>query len=152
MSQAGVKGEARDSLLLDPKPALETGPDVAGPFRGHTALVVLRTRAAVGCTSGRALTRSRRWNVVTTTRLPWEASEVLTFPGTDQPVVEFMWNVGRTLRPNGEILEGNPVMPQVLCAAHAGKLPELSPGSAEDRAGSAGACCELGGSVPRTRP
>ncbi len=43
----------------------------------------------------------------------WEASEVLTFPGTDQPVVEFMWNVGHTLRPNGEILEGNAVMPQV---------------------------------------
>ena len=43
----------------------------------------------------------------------WEASEVLTFPGTDQPVVEFMWNIGHTLRPNGEILEGNPVMPQV---------------------------------------
>jgi hypothetical protein len=43
----------------------------------------------------------------------WEASEVLTFPGTDQPVVEFMWNIGHTLRPNGEILEGNPVMPEV---------------------------------------
>lgn len=43
----------------------------------------------------------------------WEAEEVLTFPGTDQPVVQFMWNVGHTLRPNGEILEGNAVQPEV---------------------------------------
>ncbi len=41
----------------------------------------------------------------------WEASEVLTLPGTDQPLVEFMWNIGHTLRPNGEILEGNAVTP-----------------------------------------
>ncbi len=39
----------------------------------------------------------------------WEWDEVLTFPGTDQPVVEFMWNIGHTIRPNGEIAEGNPV-------------------------------------------
>lgn len=38
----------------------------------------------------------------------WEWDEVLTFPGTDQPVVEFMWNIGHTIRPNGEIAEGNP--------------------------------------------
>lgn len=38
----------------------------------------------------------------------WEWDEVLTFPGTDQPVVEFMWNIGHTVRPNGEIAEGNP--------------------------------------------
>jgi hypothetical protein len=43
----------------------------------------------------------------------WEAEEVLYFPGTDQPVVQFMWNVGHTLRPNGEILEGNAVQPEV---------------------------------------
>ena len=43
----------------------------------------------------------------------WEAEEVLTFPGTDRPVVRFMWNVGHTLRPNGEILEGNAVEPEV---------------------------------------
>ena len=41
----------------------------------------------------------------------WEAEETLHFPGTEQPVVRFMWNVGHTLRPNGEILEGNPPMP-----------------------------------------
>lgn len=41
----------------------------------------------------------------------WEAEEILHFPGTEQPVVRFMWNVGHTLRPNGEILEGNPPLP-----------------------------------------
>ena len=40
----------------------------------------------------------------------WEWDEVLTFPGTDQPVVGFMWNIGHTIRPNGEIAEGNPVI------------------------------------------
>ncbi len=39
----------------------------------------------------------------------WEWDEVLTCPGTDQPVVGFMWNIGHTIRPNGEIAEGNPV-------------------------------------------
>ena len=43
----------------------------------------------------------------------WEAEEILYFPGTDQAVVQFMWNVGHTLRPNGEILEGNAVQPEV---------------------------------------
>lgn len=38
----------------------------------------------------------------------WEWDEVLTFPGTDQPVVAFMWSIGHSIRPNGEILEGNP--------------------------------------------
>ena len=41
----------------------------------------------------------------------WEAEEILHFPGTEQPVVRFMWNVGHTLRPNGAILEGNPPLP-----------------------------------------
>ena len=41
----------------------------------------------------------------------WEAEEILHFPGTEQPIVRFMWNVGHTLRPNGEILEGNPPTP-----------------------------------------
>lgn len=43
----------------------------------------------------------------------WEAEEVLTMPGTDRPLALFMWNVGHTIRPNGEILEGNPVEPDV---------------------------------------
>jgi len=38
----------------------------------------------------------------------WEWEEVLHYPGTDQPVAGFMWNIGHTIRPNGEILEGNP--------------------------------------------
>jgi hypothetical protein len=38
----------------------------------------------------------------------WEWSEVLTFPISGKPVVSFMWNIGHTIRPNGEILEGNP--------------------------------------------
>lgn len=38
----------------------------------------------------------------------WEWSEKLVFPGSGKPVVEFMWNIGHTLRPNGEVLEGNP--------------------------------------------
>lgn len=38
----------------------------------------------------------------------WEWEEALSFPGTDQPVVGFMWSIGHTIRPNGEILEGNP--------------------------------------------
>ena len=43
----------------------------------------------------------------------WEAEEILHFPGTEQPVARFMWNIGHTLRPNGEILEGNPPWPDV---------------------------------------
>ena len=38
----------------------------------------------------------------------WEWEEVLTFPGTELPVVGFMWSIGHTIRPNGEVLEGNP--------------------------------------------
>ncbi|MFH1762647.1 MAG: hypothetical protein ABIF09_00520, partial [Gemmatimonadota bacterium] len=38
----------------------------------------------------------------------WEWEEVLHFPGTDRPVVGFMWDIGHTIRPNGEVLEGNP--------------------------------------------
>ena len=38
----------------------------------------------------------------------WEWEETLTWPGTDEPVVEYMWNIGHTIRPNGQILEGNP--------------------------------------------
>ncbi|NNF29297.1 MAG: hypothetical protein HKN73_18875 [Gemmatimonadetes bacterium] len=36
----------------------------------------------------------------------WEWEEVLTLPGTDQPLVRFMYDIGHTVRPNGEILEG----------------------------------------------
>ncbi len=38
----------------------------------------------------------------------WEWYEVLSFPGTAEPVVGYMWSIGHTIRPNGEVLEGNP--------------------------------------------
>ncbi len=38
----------------------------------------------------------------------WEWTEVLKFPGTDTPVASFMWDIGHTIRPNGQIAEGNP--------------------------------------------
>jgi len=38
----------------------------------------------------------------------WEWDEVLVFPQSKKPVVRYMWSIGHTIRPNGEILEGNP--------------------------------------------
>lgn len=38
----------------------------------------------------------------------WEAEEELVFPGTNKKVVNYMWSAGHTIRPNGEVLEGNP--------------------------------------------
>jgi len=38
----------------------------------------------------------------------WEWEETLVFPLSKKPVLSFMWSIGHTLRPNGEILEGNP--------------------------------------------
>lgn len=38
----------------------------------------------------------------------WEWEEVLRFPASGEPVMRFMWSIGHTIRPNGEILEGNP--------------------------------------------
>jgi hypothetical protein len=38
----------------------------------------------------------------------WEWEEILTLPGTDRPLVGFMYSIGHSIRPNGEILEGNP--------------------------------------------
>ncbi|MHC5040102.1 MAG: hypothetical protein ACYTHM_22570, partial [Planctomycetota bacterium] len=40
----------------------------------------------------------------------WIWDEVLRFPKSGKPVVEFRWCIGQTLRPNGEVLEGNPAM------------------------------------------
>jgi len=40
----------------------------------------------------------------------WEWTEQLVFPISGKPVVRYMWNIGHTIRPNGEILEGNPAM------------------------------------------
>lgn len=38
----------------------------------------------------------------------WEWEEILVFPLSKKPVVRYMWSIGHTIRPNGEILEGNP--------------------------------------------
>ena len=38
----------------------------------------------------------------------WEWEETLRFPISGKPVMEFMWSIGHTIRPDGEILEGNP--------------------------------------------
>ena len=43
----------------------------------------------------------------------WEEGEVLHFPGTGRPVVQFWWSIGHTIRPNGEVLEGNPAQPDI---------------------------------------
>jgi hypothetical protein len=59
----------------------------------------------------------------------WEWEEVLTFPGTDQPVVGYMYDIGHTIRPNGEILEGNPAEVDewvpLTAAGHADYYPRL---------------------------
>ncbi|MGD9345756.1 MAG: hypothetical protein PVH84_07825, partial [Candidatus Aminicenantes bacterium] len=36
----------------------------------------------------------------------WE--ETLVFPISKEPIIRYMWSIGHTIRPNGEILEGNP--------------------------------------------
>ena len=41
----------------------------------------------------------------------WELRETLYTPDTGQPLVRFYWTVGHTIRPNGEVLEGNPAQP-----------------------------------------
>ncbi len=40
----------------------------------------------------------------------WEWEEDLVFPVSKQPVVAFMWSIGHTIRPNGQIAEGNAPM------------------------------------------
>ena len=36
----------------------------------------------------------------------WEWEEILELPGTGRPLVRFMYDIGHTIRPNGEVLEG----------------------------------------------
>ena len=43
----------------------------------------------------------------------WEGDEVLHFPDTGLPVADFQWSIGHTIRPNGEVLEGNPAQPDI---------------------------------------
>jgi N-acyl-D-amino-acid deacylase len=38
----------------------------------------------------------------------WQYEEVLRFPTTGQPVASYMWSLGHSIRPNGEILQYNP--------------------------------------------
>ena len=38
----------------------------------------------------------------------WEWDEDVTYPGSGRPVIGFMWNIGHTIGPRGQILEGNP--------------------------------------------
>ena len=40
----------------------------------------------------------------------WEWKEIVRFPISRKRVVEFMWSIGQTIRPNGEVLEGNPAV------------------------------------------
>ena len=38
----------------------------------------------------------------------WEAVDTLRWSHNGQPIADFMFSIGHTIRPNGEILEGNP--------------------------------------------
>ena len=52
----------------------------------------------------------------------WEWEETLTLAGyRSGPVVQVMYNIGHTIRPNGEVLEGNPALPDREVLAHAGQ-------------------------------
>ena len=44
----------------------------------------------------------------------WEWDEVLKFPISGKPVAAFSWTVGHSVRPNGQVLEGNSAVPGVL--------------------------------------
>jgi hypothetical protein len=44
----------------------------------------------------------------------WIHEETLRFPRTGQPIARFMWSCGNAIRPNGEVLESNPAMPDRL--------------------------------------
>ena len=44
----------------------------------------------------------------------WEGEEVLRYPDSGLPLVEFQWSIGHTIRPNGEVLEGYPAQPDQL--------------------------------------
>jgi Peptidase family S41 len=43
----------------------------------------------------------------------WEWDETLKFPISGKPVAMFSWSVGHSIRPNGEVLEGNSALPRV---------------------------------------
>ena len=41
----------------------------------------------------------------------WEWTEELYMPDSEDRLLSYMWSIGHTIRPNGEILEGNPAIP-----------------------------------------
>ena len=43
----------------------------------------------------------------------WEWEETLTFPISGKPVAMFSWSVGHSIRPTGEVLEGNSAQPRL---------------------------------------
>jgi hypothetical protein len=43
----------------------------------------------------------------------WEWDETLKFPISGKPVVAFSWSVGHSIRPNGQVLEGNSALPRI---------------------------------------
>ncbi|MEL7147043.1 MAG: hypothetical protein AAFO69_11790, partial [Bacteroidota bacterium] len=44
----------------------------------------------------------------------WELHEVIRCPDSGEKLVRYYWTVGHTIRPNGEVLEGNPAIPGEL--------------------------------------
>jgi hypothetical protein len=44
----------------------------------------------------------------------WEWDEVLKFPISGKPVAMFSWSVGHSIRPNGQVLEGNSAVPTLV--------------------------------------
>lgn len=57
----------------------------------------------------------------------WEYEEVVHWPGTQEPVVLFMWSIGHTIRPNGQVLEGNPANVDVLVPVTSANYLEYYP-------------------------
>ena len=44
----------------------------------------------------------------------WEWDETLKFPISGKPVATLSWTAGQSIRPNGEVLEGNSAVPRVV--------------------------------------
>ena len=61
----------------------------------------------------------------------WEWQEALRLPGEERNLAAMMWSIGHTIRPNGEILEGNPA-----------RVDEWVPLTAENSVGYHGALLE----------
>ena len=54
----------------------------------------------------------------------WEWTEVLVLGPGKKPIVSYMWNIGHTIRPNGEILEGNAVKVDEYIPVTSGNYPD----------------------------